>query len=304
MLAPDNVAATEQSLGRSIQASTAVTIYAAAMRFQVSPLLQLSLPAWFDPIKQNLETAIAHARTWQDNLCGQVAIDVPQGVIDYNKVFQPTSNQLIDLITQIEMSGQDATNDQRQQATKLLGTLLAHLDKQATTLRTLHGSLVQLMDDVQQDHTAISNAEGTISDDIPGGGVISKQIQAELGNDFLDTQIEDSCTVSLSVKSSIDLQIKETAGSHPELLPYVIALQVLQKAQSDNEVATKSLSDVLTQWQLLQNLLQDVVDDLNTADNAGVLPILQKLDAQSAQNVWTQLEQYATRLMNGQRGLG
>ena len=83
----------------------------------------------------------------------------------------------------------------------------------------------------------------------------------------------------------------------------MIALQVLQKAQSDNEVATKSLSDVLAQWQLLQDLLQGVVGDLNKADNAGVLPILQELDIQSAQNVWTQLEQYAMRLMNGQGGL-
>jgi hypothetical protein len=300
MLAPDDVAATEHSLEQAINASTAVTIYAAAMRFQVSPLLELPLPSWFDPIKANLETAIGHARSWQDDLCGQIAVDVPQGVIDYNKVFQPTSDQLINLVTQIEMSGQEATTDQRRQANALLGTLLSHLDDQARTLNALHGSLVRLMDDVQQDHSAMTEADSTIAREIPNGGVISEQIQAQLGNDFLDTQVQGACSVSLSIKASIDLQIKQTAGSHQELLPYVIAMKVLEKAQADNEVATKALSGVATQWQLLQDLLLDVIDDLDKADSGGVLPILQKLDVQSAQGVWIQLQQYAARLMHGQ----
>ena len=300
MLAPNDVDTTEQSLGRALQASSAVTVYAAAMRFQVSPLLQLSLPAWFDPIRAGLETAIGHARNWQDNLCGQVARDVPQGFIDYNAVFQPVSNELINLITTIEMSGRPATADQHQQASALRQRLLSHLEQQATTMSTLHGSLVQLMDDAQHDHTAMVDAGATVARALPGGGIISKQIQADLGNDFLDTTFESPCLVSVSLKSSIDITIQQTAGSHQELLPYVIAMQVLHKAQGDNEVATTALSDVLAQWQLLQGLLQDVVTDLNKAADPDVLPILQKLDVQAAQNVWMQLQAFAEQLINGQ----
>jgi hypothetical protein len=303
MLAPDNVAATEQSLRRTLQASTAVTIYAAAMRFQVSPLLQLPLPSWFDPVKTTLEAAIGHARTWQDRLCGQVAVAVPGSFIDYNSVFQPTSNQLINVITEIEMSGRPASADLRAQAAKLLGTLSSHLGAQAADLRGLHASLVGLMDDVQQDHTAIADAESLIAQRIPDGSVISKQISAQLGDDFLDARIEGPCSVSLSIKESIELTIKETAGSHPELLPYVIASQVLAKAQRDNEAATQALSAVLSQWQLLQDLLQDVIDDLNKAADAGVLPILQKLDVQSAQGVWQQLQQFCEQLTSTQSAM-
>ena len=300
MLAPNDVDTTEQSLGRALQASSAVTVYAAAMRFQVSPLLQLSLPAWFDPIKVSLETAIGHARNWQDNLCGAVAGDVPQGFIDYNAVFQPVANELINLITTIELSGQSATSDQHQQASALLQRLLSHLERQATTMSTLHGSLVQLMDNVQDDHTVMVEAGVTVAREVPGGGIISKQIQADLGNDFLDTTFESPCLVSISIKSSIDITIQQTAGSHPELLPYVIAMQVLQKAQGDNEVATSALSDVLNQWQFLQDLLQDVVTDLDKAADPDVLPILQKLDVQIAQGIWTQLQAFAEQLINGQ----
>ena len=296
MLAPD-AANTEQTVEKSFQAATLVTIYAAAMRFQVSPLLNLPLPGWFDPIKTDLETAIGHARTWQDALCGKIAIEVPQSFIDYNSVFQATSDQIINLITEIEMSGQSATSDQHQQANELLGSLLLQLGQESTTLGDLHGQVVQLMDEIQQDHTTISGAEATISQEIPDGGVISKQIQVELGNDFLDAQIQGTCSVSLSIKESIDMQIKQTAAANQELLPYVIALKILQKAQGDNEAATQALSAVVTSWQLLQDLLQDAITDLKRADDDQVLPILRQADVEAAQSIWAQLDEFATTLL-------
>ncbi len=296
MLAPD-VTQTEQNVTRSLQSAALVTIYAAAMRFQVSPLLQLPLPDWFAPIKADLDTAIVHARTWQDTLCGQVAIQVPQSLIDYNTVFQATANQIINLITEIEMSGPDATAEQRQQAQQLLGALLKQLAKEASILGDLHGQIIQLMDQIQQDHDNIGQASATISQEIPNGGSISQTIQSQLGNDFLDTQMQGTCSVYLSIKESIDIQIKTSAASCPEILPYVIALKVLEKAQSENEAATKALSNVVASWQLLQDLLQDVIDDLTKADDSQVLPILQQVDVQAAAKVWVNLQQFAANLL-------
>jgi hypothetical protein len=296
MLAPD-VTQTEDTMTRSLQAAAFVTIYAAAMRFQVSPLLQFPLPSWFDPIKANLETAIGNARQWQDVLCGQVAIQVPQSLIDYDAVFQRTAGQIVNLITEIEMGGSgSATGDQHQQANALIGALLTQLKSEVSTMSDLHGQTVELMDKIQQDYNNLAAAANTIATEIPNGGSTSQTIQAQLGDDFLDTAMQGTCSVNLSIKESIDVQIKSTAQSCPEILPYVIALKVLQKAQTENGVATKALSNVLTSWQLMQDLVQDTINDLEKADDSQVLPILQQAEVQAASQVWTQLKQFAETL--------
>jgi hypothetical protein len=268
------------------------------MRFQVEPwLTNLQLPDWFEPVKTHIETAVDHARTWQDKLCPMITSAVPQSLIDYSTVFQSVSISINNLMTEIEMNGGTATKEQHDAVNGLLASLLAQLNKEVTTLSDLHTQIINLMDEIQQDYQSITGDESTISKNEPGSGVISKQIQADLGNDFLDTQVLAPCNVSVTIKMSIELKIKATAGSHQELLPYVVALELLNKAQVDNAAATQALSAVVASWQLLQDMLQDVIDKLKEASDDQVVPILRKVDFKIAEDIWSQLATFARGLM-------
>ncbi len=297
MLSP-NVDFSEQHLLKSIQAASVFTIYSAAMRDVLAPwLVDIRLPDWYTPIKNNIDTAVAHAKTWEDSLCSQVTNQVPQTFIDYNIAFQVTTDKIANLISEIALGGGNASSLQHDKANRLLGDLLTRLGKEAGVLRGLHQQLVALMDDLQQDHRNLVDAQATIAQNIPNGGASSKQIQANLGNDFLDFQTSGPCFVSLlSIKASILTKITISAGSAPSLLPYAVGLKLVEKGISDNSLALEALSSVLNMWQLLQDLLQDVVGRLKKAGSEGVLPILQKLDIKIAQNAWTQLDLFAKRL--------
>lgn len=295
-LTPD-VNKTQQDMQQAIQAETPITIYAAAMRYQVEPLLMQPLPDWFTPIKSTLNTAVGHARTWQDSLCGTISATLPQALIDYNSTFQDQTDQLLNVMTEIQMGGGSASPRQQQQASQLLGGLLTGLGTQQTTLGGLNTQLVALMDDLQGDHTNLVTDEATITSEITTCGELIQSLTADLGNDFLDTQVSGPCdVVSVQIKESIQLTIKQQAGSYTELLPYVIARAVLQKLSGDSESATQALSAVMTSWQLLQDMMQDVIRDLQKATGDQVLPLLKQLDIQTAQAAWAQLEEFARQL--------
>jgi len=295
-LSPD-VNKTQQDIQQTMQAETPITIYSAAMRYQVEPLLNQPLPSWFAPIKAQLETAVAHARTWQDSLCGSITATVPQAIIDYNTTFQDQTDQLLNVMTEIQMGGGTATPSQQQQSTQLLNGLLSGLGTQETSLGGVNTQLVSLMDDLQNDHTNLVNSAATITSEITTGGELIQSLQADLGNDFLDTQVAGPCSVVMvQIKESINLTIKQQAGSYTELLPYVIARAVLEKLTGDSETATQALSTVLTSWQLLQDMLQDVIHDVQKATGDQVLPLLKQLDIQTAQAAWAQLEEFASQL--------
>lgn len=295
-LTPD-VNKTQQDVQQTMQAETPITIYSAAMRYQVGPLLKQPLPDWFAPIKSTLDTAVGHARTWQDSLCGTISATVPQAIIDYNTTFQDQTDQLLNVMTEIQMRGGSATPQQQQQASQLLSGLLTGLGAQQSTLAGLNTQLVALMDDLQGDHTNLVAAEATITSEITTGGELIQSLTADLGDDFLDTQVSGPCdVVSVQIKELIQLTIKLQAGSYTELLPYVIARAVLDKLTGDSKAATQALSAVLTSWQLLQDILQDVIRDVQKATGDQVLLLLKQLDIQTAQAAWAQLEEFASQL--------
>ena len=206
----------------------------------------------------------------------------------------------MNLMMEIQMGG-TATPGQQQQAEQLLGDLLTGLGVYTDQTSALHQQLVHLMDEMQDDHTALGKSEAQISDEITNGSEIIKDMQADMGNDFLDTEVSGPCNVtSVSIKETVHLKIEQRAGTHKELLPYVLALKILDKMSTDNAAATQALSSVLEIWQSLQNMLDIVVQDLKKADADQVVPILQKLYIQAAQDAWTQLEVFAKSLDGSQ----
>lgn len=300
MLAPD-LEKTKAALTKTFTAAEVITIYSGAMRYIVGPLMAAEdFPGWFDPVKASVSTAVRNGSDWMDDLCIDLTTAVPQTIVSFNTRFQDISDDLINLQTEISMGGGGTTPEQQklqqQKAIDLFRTLKAELTAIEPDMKADHKRITALLGGVQADHEALSKMDSLVSNNIPDGGTISKQITADLGDDFMDITPNGPCMVSLALKTSVDATIKRTAGAHAELLPYLIALAVLKKALSDNEKATLAFSQVLNVWSFMEGLVDSAIEDLAKGAAKDVIDVLREAMLDAAQQVWEQLSETAQSL--------
>jgi hypothetical protein len=197
------------------------------------------------------------------------------------------------------MSSGVATPEQKQRAIDALTSLKAGVDKAKGDVAAIDTRLLGLTKLVQADHDALAKSGGIVAQNVPDGGVISKAMTVDLGNDFLNITPNGPCMVSIDIKSDVIIKITRTAGEHPELLPYVIAQKLIDNAIADNAEASDALSSVRAVWALMDGLLKSVIDDVSMAADKDVLPVLQQAEFAAAGDVWDQLSLIAKSLMRG-----
>jgi hypothetical protein len=298
MLAPDKTTITT-ALQSSISSAAVITVYAGALRYAVVPLLMAPMPAWFDPVKTSVATAATNATNWMDDLCVDVTMVIPQSVITFATIFDTVSDKINNIETEITMSSGVATLEQKQQAVDALTALKAGIDKANGDVAAIDARLLSLTKLVQADHDALATASGIVAQNIPGGGMISKAMTVNLGNDFLNITPNGPCMVSIDIKSDVMIKITQTAGAHPELLPYVITQKLIDNAIADNAQASTALSNVRAVWALMEGLIKSVIDDVSMAADKDVLPVLQQAEFAAAREVWDYLSGIAKSLMQG-----
>jgi len=298
MLAPDKATAA-QALQSTFSSAATITIYAGAVRYAVSPLLMAPTPSWFDPVKTAINSAVTNATHWMDDLCVDVTTIIPQSVIAFATKFDDASDQISNIETEIEMSSGVATPDQKQQAVDALAALKSGVREAREDVAAVGERLAGLAKLVQADHDAMAAAGAIVAQNVPDGGVISKEITVDLGNDFLNIAPNGPCMVSIDIKSDVMIKITQTAGAHAELLPFVVARKLIDNAVSDNAQATAALSKARAIWALMEGLIDDVIDDLSTAADKDVLPVLRQAEFDAARDVWDHLSDIARSLMQG-----
>lgn len=298
MLAPDKNTATK-ALQTSITSAAVITVYAGALRYTVAPLLDASMPAWFASVKASIASAVTNATNWMDDLCIDVTSVIPNSVINFATTFDTVSDQISNIETEIIMSSGIATPDQRKQAADALNALKAGIDQANGDVAAVDARLLSLAKLTQADHDALVTSSATVAQNIPDGSVISKTMTVELGNNFLNITPNGPCMVSINIKSDVMIKLTQTAGAHPELLPYVVAQKLLDNAIADNEKATSALSSVRAIWSLMEGLIKSTIDDLLMASDPNVLPVLQQAEFAAARDVWDHLSSVAQSLKQG-----
>jgi hypothetical protein len=298
MLAPDKTTATT-ALQSSISSAAVITVYAGALRYTVAPLLSGAMPAWFAPVKASVATAVTNATDWMDDLCIDVTTVIPNSVITFATTFDTVSDQINNIETEIIMSSGVATLEQKQQAVDALTVLKVGIDKANGDVAAIDARLLDLTKLVQADHDALATGSGIVAQNIPDGSVISKAMTVDLGDDFLNITPNGPCMVSIDIKSDVMIRITQTAGAHPELLPYVIAQKLIDNAIADNAKASTALSRVRGVWALMEGLIKSAIDDVSVAADKNVLPVLRQAEFAAARDVWDQLSSIAQSLMQG-----
>jgi hypothetical protein len=298
MLAPDKKNTTT-ALQSSISSAAVITVYTGALRYAVAPLLTARMPAWFDPVKTSIATAVTNATNWMDDLCVDVTTVIPLSVITFATTFDTISDQINNIETEIIMSSGIATAEQKQQAVDALTALKGGIDRAKGDVSAIDARLLTLAKLVQADHDAMATASGIVAQNISDGGMISKAMKVDLGNDFLNLTPNGPCMVSVDMKSDVMIKITQTAGAHPELLPYVVAQKLIDNAVADNAQASTALSRVRAIWALMEDLIKSVIGDVSMAADKDVLPILQQAEFAAARDVWDHLSGIAESLMQG-----
>jgi hypothetical protein len=298
MLAPDKVTAAE-ALQSSISSAATITVYAGGLRYAVAPLLTARTPPWFDPVKTAIGSTVTNATYWMDDLCVDVTTIIPQSVIVFAMKFDDVSDQISNIETEIEMSSGVATPDQKRRAVDALAALKAGVVRARDGVAAVDARLLSLAKLLQADHDAMMTASGIVAQNIPDGGVISKEMTVDLGTDFLTITPNGPCMVSVDIKSDVMIKITQTAGAHPELLPYVVAGKLIDNALADNAQAGVALSNVRATWALMEGLVKDVIGDVSKAADKDVLPIRQQAEFAAARDVWDHLSDIAQSLTRG-----
>ncbi len=296
MLAPD-ITTTEHTLQLSIRASAVITVYAGALRYVVSPLLQESMPGWFEPVKNSIATAISNGIHWMDDLCIDVTRIIPQSVISFAGIFDMASDTMNNIQTEIMMASGIATPEQKKRSIDTLVTLKSGISKASADIAAIDARLLRLTKLVQSDHDALAIASNIVAYNTPDGRTISKEIHADLRDDFLAITPHGPCMVSLAIQSDVMIKITQTAGSHPELLPYVIAQKLIDNALFDNTQASEALGKVRATWALMEGLVAAALTDVSTASDKDLLPVLRRAEFSAARDVWDQLSHIAETLM-------
>lgn len=280
-----------------MSAAAVITVYAGGMRYTVAPLTMATLPSWFDPVKASITTAVTNATNWMDDLCPDATRAVPQSVVDFATTFSSASITLSNLETEILMSSGAATPEQRQRAETALQSLKTGVATADGGVSAIEARLLGLAKSLATDHDNLGAAAAIVNRNIPDGGATSKQINVELGDDFLTITANGPCMVSLAIKTDIEIKIKQTADTHTELVPYVLAQRLIANGISDNEQATSALSNFRAIWALMDGLVGDTANDLGEATDEHVLPVLQAAEFDAARDVWSHLASVAASLM-------
>jgi uncharacterized coiled-coil protein SlyX len=287
MLAPD-VTATEQSLSDVQKQVAAVTGYIQNLNsLDLESLGWLAVKAAYPEIYNDLQTAQQHAASYPQ--LSSLIPTISQGIISFNSVFQPSSEDILNILTASSQNpnGQP-TSAQQQGLTADFQALLKELTTEEQTIQSLVGPTQTFSDQLSADYTNLVNDEGSLNTTIAS---LNKQI----AND--QQTINNSPPLNVLgheiPNPNAQMASEDEIGKKLMLGALTALLDTIESFTSQNETTAQALSGVLTMWQTLIAKYNDVITALQAGQTSG---ILQEGDVKSAQDGWSQLVTYAKSL--------
>lgn len=295
MLTPD-LETTKENLSSNVAAASAVTKYAQATVSAV-PRLQ-NPPDWLVPIQGHLAAAQGHAKNWLRNICPGVTSDTPQGIVDFNTLFQSRSSQILTTLQEIESGGGRPTGQQRSSISTLFGNLGTAMSAQEAALNLLQEKIKAYSSDIKADQDTLSSDLGDVTARFANGEVWIQQLNAAIGDHFLDCDTLGPCIAIVEIDMNVTLKVAGV-GSDPSLITLVFAKAILENQSGNSQAAQQALQSVLDTWTTLKVKNEAVIKDLNDAQDSQYGSILAQVDLKTAQAQWQQLADFASRLLRG-----
>ncbi len=295
MLTPD-LETTKKNLNNNAGAASEVTKYAQATISAV-PKLQ-NPPDWFVPIQGHLATAQGHAKNWLRNICPSVTANVPQGIVDFNASFQSKSNGILAILQEIQSAGGQPSEQQRTNVAALFGDLTTAIAGQETALGSLQQQIKAYSTEIKADQDTLADDLGTVSARFVNAQVWIQQLNAAIGEHFLDGSVLGPCIAIVEIDMNVSFKVGGV-GSDPSLVTLVFAKAILENQTGNSQAAQQALQSVLDTWTTLKVKNEAVISDLKDAEDAQYINVLAQVDLETAQAQWQQLADFASCLIPG-----
>lgn len=292
MLTPDT---TEDNLKNNASAASVVTEYAQATITAVPTLP--NPPDWFEPIQNDITTAQNHAQNWVGTICPAVTTGIPQGIISFNETFQAKTNQILNIVQEIQSASGQPDSAQRADIAGLFDDLNTAMGQQATAVGALQNQIVQYSNEIKTDQSTLAADLGNVSERFINGQVWIQQLTTSISDNFLDSQVLGPCSVIVTIDMNIQFKI-QGVGADPSIITLVFAKAILENQVNNSSAAQNAVQAVLDSWTTLQAKNQAVIADLKDAQDAQYISVLVQVDLQTAQTQWQQLSDFASSLIS------
>lgn len=250
---------------------------------------------WLPPLQASIDTARAHAQNWLDNVCPAVTQGTPQGIIQFNVLFQEVSRQLQQLDAAI--GGGTPTAGQRQQADSLLQLLVSGSISQQAAAGARLESVSGYNSDLNRDQQALAASLDVAVGKLTGAAQAIRQIDAIIGTNFFDNNVLGPCSVIVTVNMNINVQLYN-AGIDQNLISLVFARTILEAQAGNAKSAMQSAQSLHDAWAIVQGQFGTVRSALQDASDDAFAASFQQMDIAVAAQQWKELADFAQGLMN------
>lgn len=224
-----------------------------------------------------------------------VLLDEKTKILDVHKQLQEFATNIHNDHTSL-LEGQNSARQQVQLEQKQVDLINAQINKIKAQLQTDNTSATASEIGLG---VAIFITVAAIGLAVATAGAAAPLIAVGIGVIGVGASIAGTVIFSEKVKADIEELYKQQAALSDEERQ-VCALQgiteSIQSLVTQNEAATKAVSNVLDTWAVLETKLQSVLDDLQKAEASHVPAIIEKLDLQTARKAWDQLVAFADRM--------
>ncbi|RYY38758.1 MAG: hypothetical protein EOO08_13155 [Chitinophagaceae bacterium] len=250
---------------------------------------------WVAPLQAKIDIARGHAQNWLDNVCPAVTQGTPQGIIQFNTVFQDVARQLQQLDAAI--GGGAPTAAQRQQADSLLQMLVSGSVSQQAAAGARLESVSGYASDLNRDQQSLSDALDVAIGKLTGAAQAIRQVETIIGEQFLDSNVLGPCSVIVMVNMNITVQLAGS-GIDQNLIALVFAKTILETQSGNAKSAMQSAQSLHDAWSIIQGQFGSVRSALQDASDDAFAPTFQQLDVTVAAQQWKGLADFAQGQMN------
>ncbi len=253
-------------------------------------------PAWFQPIAADLATAQSHARSWLDQLCPAMTDTAPRSVLALAEENRSTLDGLIGEVAQLVASGAAPTEDQRAAVDATLAAMTSALGAEASATAGLAQELSAYAADLAADQDRLGDDLGDVAQRFADAKAWITDLQATLGEHFLDSTALGPCLAIVEIDMAITLKVHGVSAD-PTVLSLVVARAILDSRVAALGQSLASVQEVEDAWATVGAKVGAVRTDLADAADADYLPILTGADLDTARQQWDQLATYASTLL-------
>ena len=302
---------TRDNINRTIASVGSVSSYCASV---LATDIPQTLPGnVYAQLNASLSSVKGHSAIWMNDLGPTVSASFPNMILSFSEKFHASTEAITAILnTIVTQQHSVATDAQKNQICQELTTLIQTLQQQLTMLVSIQNQLVDFNTDLEEDHATLSTSSQDIQQILRENGADQsalqrqiRQVQAQIQSD--QTKMKYMWLLGPLPEIYLYNQIQNLRGQLAQLISGLNSDQqqnatLMMVGNSFDDLTSQNAqtqaiyTNIIDSWQVLEGKYGAVLNALNNADDANVVPIVQEADMATADTDWQQLAEFVEQL--------